>query len=346
MKNKFFILTFVATCWLGLSCQKKEQVEPNLVSEKQSVRTNSGLSVKNGILAFPSWSMYQELIESLEKNEVEERINLEISSLPDFISLKNYLDNPDIYKDKFNTNFITNHEEEIIEDEFLQSIINPYGLVIIGDFVFRLNIKNNFVSISKYSEKYDHKQLLELVNEQEIGKAQELLNAIENDQSPEKFVLEEGKIISLPCQIDFEEYMEWTKKPISNGRMAWGCRENGFWNNIKSVRWTHTGTGYGAKMKNKYQAAGIYFSVIIKLKSYVGNSPFSTTLKLNSRWKLKPRCRGERSGVIDKYHAGRYKLKERVYSDTRRLNKFSVTGTSGHIAQQYYAWVEDLVRGY
>jgi len=56
--------------------------------------------------------------------------------------------------------------------------------------------------------------------------------------------------------------------------------------------------------------------------------------------------------VINIWNAGSYHIDEdpfnrnRPYSNTRRLSKLSITSTTGHTAQQYFSWVEDLIDGY
>lgn len=168
-------ITGLLICFVGIltiGCKKEiiKEVIPSS-EKKQKLLTNNiidGITVTNGILTFSTFDVYEQFIENFSPDEdgvIDEIFEESMAYLQtlDYISL---------YTQKLDQEPLIQEEiDSLYDSEFIQNILNRDYLVIIGDFIFKINAATERVYTMELNA-IDY--IDELINENiETGRVQE-----------------------------------------------------------------------------------------------------------------------------------------------------------------------------
>ncbi len=218
----------------------------------------------------------------------------------------------EIRNSKTGRSFSTEESEIAESNDFLSSILNEDGLVIIGDHFYKVNLSSEkvFVLNTQFAN-----QLTDLKQEN-TGNENILVFSTSDD------VLD---LIS-----------EGTKGTV-NGRTELFCRDRhaSGKEKVKDVQYTDwtAAIEYQVKAKHVYQKAGIYFSLLTELKHMDRHrnygsilwTPSNTEIYVDYYFKWKQRCRsGDHEDRGWKETLWDNKLNYRAYERTRGLEKIQI----------------------
>jgi len=207
----------------------------------------------------------------------------------------------------------SSQEEEVIEtNEFLSSLLNEDGLIIIGDHYFKVNLSSEKVYV------------LNTQFENEVDDLKEENTSNKN-------------VMIFSTDDDVIDLLGEGSKGTINGRTELFCRDRRAdgKEKIKDVEYTDwtAAIDYQVKAKHVYQEAGIYFSLLTELKHMdkFRNSgsilwtPSSTEIYVEYYFKWKQRCRsGDEEDRGSKETLWDNKLNYRAYERTRGLAKIHI----------------------
>jgi hypothetical protein len=198
-------------------------------------------------------------------------------------------------------------ETELIEgNEFLSSMLNEDGLIIIGEHYFKINLNSSKVYV------------LNIEFDEQI-----------NDLKEEK--TDNKNILVFSTNDDVLYLIDEGSKGTINGRSQLFCRESNA-NGDKDDEFSYD-LGDDLRQDNKvvYQSVGIYFSLQAKTKMqyknilglWVDAGVTCCTQKIEYYVKYEPKCKGvtERSGTKED-DGNSNELNYRPYESTRGLHKY------------------------
>lgn len=275
---------------------------------------------EDNLLKFDKISSYEDLLEN-QGEEAQEQLIRQIASNKGFISMQRFYTDQDAKRAYQRKNGRSYAVENPVEDEFLASILNPDGIVQIGEWLFKVNLEKDIVLAM--NQKYKNFFYNDLVNEKIDNKQiyvystdDEVINLIKNGV----YGTSEGG----------ENY--W-----------WGCakgasRKKEDDNDYVYNTTINTATGetqhttYKARYKHVYQKAGIYFSLFSKLKymkldeGQIFYDPVWTDITLIYTYKLHERCRDiKKEGKSTRSLTNKRKLKRTYHSSARALRSYSIS---------------------
>lgn len=261
------------------------------------------MDFKNGVLQFPTVDNYINLVESGSDETKKNLINF-LDKKKDYMSLRK---SHYSFRNTAGSRILSTQEAEIIEtNEFLSSLLNSDGLIVIGDYYFKVNLNSEKVFVLPIK---DEDQLQDL-RQENINSEDILVFSTDDDVLP---LLSEGS------------------KGTINGRSQLFCREsNADGDKDESFAYEPFYDDYRQDNKIVYQSVGIYFSLQAKTKmqykSLVGlwvDAGITNGQELRYYVKYEPKCRNvtENTGIkVDDGPSN--ELNHRAYESTRGLHKY------------------------
>jgi len=230
-----------------------------------------GIEFKNGILQFVSIESYTAIVESQSNDYKSDFIGF-LDGTGQYVSLRKA--NP-MGGNTSAGRALSSQEQEIIEtNEFLSSILNKDGLIIIGTYAFKVNLST------------------EKVYAMEAGLETEI-----DDLKAEN--VKNSNIMVFSTGDDVLDLLAEGSRGTANGRGHLFCRENGATGNEDKGYDTSPHSGdFRQDNKVVYQKAGVYFSLQAKTKVQFrgwtgiwGGGGLISDQRIEYYVKFKPRCR-------------------------------------------------------
>jgi hypothetical protein len=258
---------------------------------------------KHGALQFPSADNYISLVESAG-DEVKLSLIKFLDTKKDYNSLrKSYLK----ARQTSNGRVLSTKETDIVEaNEFLASILNEDGLIVIGDYYFRINMNSEKVFV------------LPLKNESELDDLKQENIANQN-------------ILIFSTNDDVLPLLAEGNKGTINGRSQLFCGDSGA-NSGKDDGFVYEPfyDDYRQDDKVVYQKAGVYFSLQAKTKMQYKNllglwvdAGITYGQKLRYYVIYEPKCKGVTENTETKEdNDPSNELNHRAYESTRGLHKY------------------------
>lgn len=257
----------------------------------------------DGTLRFPNSEIYDQFLNDPKAFRI-----------PLFKNLDNVLKESKLSKQpnlRFSEDLNNNLED--FEGSSLLYILDPNGMVIIGEYLFSLDFEKELVGVT------DDFSLLYKMR---------LKNFSNN------------KILSFDFEENILDYLDLKPNESSKGRINLFCndrRASGDMDKEKFYEYSDNFAeiDYRVKVKHGYQKAGIYFSLMTEIKHMsldqsAGNlSPWAssnTYLSLDFRYsKYKPRCKADEFGPTNKViEPWENKINHRPYESSRGLAKYEI----------------------
>jgi hypothetical protein len=136
--NKSVYALLLSVIMLTLSCKKQEDADLRKVQE-QEVVFRKGLTVKDGMLAFSSLSIYDNLLEQTTSKDAEVR-KYAIPEFKGFVSRQAFQKSAAFKNAKAN-------EAQLIDNETLNRILNKDGMIIIDKWILKINVEKEVVTV-------------------------------------------------------------------------------------------------------------------------------------------------------------------------------------------------------
>jgi hypothetical protein len=307
----FIALFFVA-------CENSFVEEPSPINE-------FGVEFKNGALRFPTTEKYIDLLET-GNDAIKSKLVSFLDGKEDYISLrKSHFGS----KKSANARVLSTEETELVEtNEFLSSLLNQDGVILIGDHYFKVNLSKEKVYVLNAQSETD----LEDLKNENTRNSNIMVFSTDDDVL---YLLEEG-----------------TKGTI-NGRTELFCGESGA-DSKKDDSFAVEPVYGDYRQDNKvvYQKAGIYFSLQAKTKmqykSLTGlwvDAGVTYNQQLNYYVKYEPKCKGVTERTDNKTDDGpSNELNYRAYESTRGLHKYRYE--ADFFGQGYWSRIYSIADGF
>lgn len=298
--------------------------ESSLVEEPAPIN-EFGVEFKNGALRFPSTERYINLVESENEATKSKIINF-LAEKDDYISLrKAHLG----FKKLANGRTLSAQEVELVEsNEFLSSLLNEDGLILIGDHYFKVDLSAERVYVLN----------AQFENE---------LNDLKDENTSNL------NIMVFSTDDDVLDLVEEGTKGTINGRIELFCGESGA-REDKDDSFVYEPVYGDYRQDNKvvYQKAGIYFSLQAKTKmqykSLTGlwvDAGITYNQVINYYVKYEPKCKGVTERTDTKTDDGpSNELNYRAYESGRGLHKYRYE--ADFFGQGYWSRIYRIADGF
>lgn len=239
--KKIILNSFIISVILFSACKKETKTYLTQTETSKSTTTNENLLAKefnlnlvNNRLIFKTKSDYQKVVDNPSK-EISDKFTLCLNNYSDFNS----------YSDFKKNKKITN-KEDLFNDPYFESMLNADKIIQIGDFIYRINPKNEkvFVLSSKYENEYS-----DLVNEN-----------VDNENI---------KVYSTG-----DDVLDLVENNLAGKNVSLFCPEGGVGGDADGVDFTVPGTNRTSRAAVDFNRYGIYFSLFARIWPSVGGSEF------------------------------------------------------------------------
>ncbi len=289
-----------------------------LLEEPEPVTHRFDIQFKDGTLQFPSIESYTQLVEAQDQKIKAEFIRF-INENPQYTSMRKAL----LASSTPSKRTFSDKESELLQDnDFLSSLLNSEGLIIIGKYAFKINLTKEavFVLETRFQDQIDDLKQENLMNR---------------------------NMMLFSTKDDVLDLLEAGVYGTNNGRINLFCSESNA-DRDKDDGYDYMPFNIDYRQDNKvvYQEAGIYFSLQAKTKVQYkgwtglwGDPGNITDQRIYYYVKYKPKCRSivEASGI--KYDDGpSNELNYRPYESTRGLLKYRYGVTFywlGYLSRDY-----------
>jgi hypothetical protein len=277
------------------------------------------VAVVNDHLKFNDLSYYEKVVEDQDLN-LKEQLNEQISGTQNFISLRRFYEDKNARQQYLSKSGRQYAKENPVEDDFLASILNPDGVVQIGEWIFKVNLEKEVVLALNQK----HAALYQDLVEENIDREQIYVYNTHDDVLT---LIKEG----IYGTVNKNAKMDW-----------WWCdnyavrKKDHYDDDVYTTTYNpSSGTTktriYRAHAKHVYQKAGIYFSLVTKLKymKFDEGQLFwdqsYTNIFLQYSYSWKKRC-GSSSDSGSAYVgvSNERKLVRRHYSSVNALTSYSL----------------------
>lgn len=331
MKN---VIMFLFLAFIFVSCKKNDRV----LSESKPYK------VQKGILAFESFDMYRRFIESSTEEERKSFIS-EIERHKSFrsfhkLSLEKSIELRQTVATRAYDSilqFELENWEDITSSPFFGSLLNSNGMIQIDKYRFKVDyIGKKVLAIDTAKYAIDSSKFISGIstgkNIFEFSTEDEVLELLEVNNRPGEELFD-GQSLST----EFGRLVCWNGEAHAQERHDKGTHTG-----------TYTGTPAGSPgvgpcadprmaeldCKLVYQRAGIYFSLLSKIKARLKNpsAPFGllqdigSVMGMDGSVRFKPRCRNEiqwSSVFVDRQNGS--EVRRRPYESTRALSRYEFT---------------------
>lgn len=241
LKNLTALLLLIGLVMVGCKKELPPALEKNQKSLNETITDE--LSVTDGILTFSSQEAYEIFI----ANFISEEDGMDESVFEESMDYLQTLDYISLYAYKLQQDSVGQYEiDSLYGSEFLQNILNSDHLVIIGDYIFKINMNTEHVYVLELSD-IDH--ISDLIDEnitdgyiQEFSTDDDVFEELNN---PTEYPLESLKTQKARC-----------------GEV--GCAGTG----LQGISVSETNTGYYITTTIKYLKFGIYFEVSGRVQAF------------------------------------------------------------------------------
>ena len=270
LKNLTALLLLIGIAMVGCKKELPPALEKNQKSLNETITDE--LSVTDGILTFSSQEAYEIFI----ANFISEEDGMDESVFEESMDYLQTLDYISLYAYKLQQDSVGQYEiDSLYGSEFLQNILNSDHLVIIGDYIFKINMSTEHVYVLELSD-IDH--ISDLIDEnitdgyiQEFSTDDDVFEELNN---PTEYPLESLKTQKARCGED-------------------GCAGTG----INGMSGVVTTTLTVMRTKAIYLKFGIYFEVSAMAEFYY-NVPYfgyptyiANPVSVNANCTLKRKCK-------------------------------------------------------
>jgi hypothetical protein len=300
------------------ACESPLVEEPSPINE-------FGVEFKNGALRFPTTDKYIDLVETGSDLTKSKLVSF-LDEQTDYIPLRKASFR---FKNSANGRTLSTQEEEVIEtNEFLSSILNEDGLIVVGDYFFKVNLSSAKVYV------------LNLQFENEIADLKAENTGNEN-------------VMVFSTEDDILDLLSEGNRGTINGRTGLFCGESGAISRKDDDFAVEPVYGdYRQDNKVVYQKAGIYFSLQAKTKmqykSLTGlwvDAGVTYNQQLNYYVKYEPKCKGVTERIGNKTDDGpSNELSYRAYESTRGLHKYRYE--ADFFGQGYWSRIYSIADGF